>query len=54
MLGTRLAALASLPRLGLVVVDEEHDASFKAQDGARHSARSRLTWLPTLRLPRLV
>jgi primosomal protein N' (replication factor Y) len=39
VLGTRLAALASLPRLGLVVVDEEHDASFKAQDGARHSAR---------------
>ncbi|MFO0124329.1 MAG: primosomal protein N' [Inhella sp.] len=39
VLGTRLAVLASLPRLGLVVVDEEHDASFKAQDGARQSAR---------------
>ncbi len=39
VLGTRLAVLASLPRLGLIVVDEEHDASFKAQDGARQSAR---------------
>ncbi|WP_374659293.1 primosomal protein N' [Inhella sp.] len=39
VLGTRLAVMASLPRLGLIVVDEEHDASFKAQDGARHSAR---------------
>jgi len=39
VLGTRLAVLASLPRLGLVLVDEEHDASFKAQDGARQSAR---------------
>ncbi len=39
VLGTRLAVLASLPRLALVVVDEEHDASFKAQDGARQSAR---------------
>jgi primosomal protein N' (replication factor Y) (superfamily II helicase) len=39
VLGTRLAVLASMPRLGLVIVDEEHDASFKAQDGARQSAR---------------
>jgi primosomal protein N' (replication factor Y) len=29
VLGTRLAALTPLPRLGIVVVDEEHDASFK-------------------------
>lgn len=39
VLGTRLAALAPLPRLGLVVVDEEHDPSFKQQDGMRYSGR---------------
>ncbi|WP_310737506.1 replication restart helicase PriA [Inhella gelatinilytica] len=44
VLGTRLAVLASLPRLGLVVVDEEHDPSFKAQDGARQSARDLAVW----------
>jgi primosomal protein N' (replication factor Y) len=39
VLGTRLALLASIPRLGLIVVDEEHDASFKQQEGLRYSAR---------------
>jgi primosomal protein N' (replication factor Y) len=39
VLGTRLAALAPLPRLALIVVDEEHDASFKQQEGLRYSAR---------------
>lgn len=39
VLGTRLAVFASLPRLAMIVVDEEHDPSFKAGDGARYSAR---------------
>ena len=39
VLGTRLAAFVPMPKLGLIVVDEEQDASFKQQDGLRYSAR---------------
>lgn len=39
LLGTRMAILAPMPRLGLIIVDEEHDASFKQQEGLRYSAR---------------
>ena len=39
VLGTRMAVFASMPNLRLLVVDEEHDPSYKQQEGARYSAR---------------
>lgn len=44
ILGTRLAIMASLPHLKLVIIDEEHDPSYKQQEGLRYSARDLAVW----------
>ena len=52
ILGTRLSILASLPQLKLIVIDEEHDPSYKQQEGLRYSARDLAVWRARqLRIP---
>ena len=47
VLGTRMSILLPLPNLKLIVVDEEHDSSYKQLEGMKYSARDLAVWRAT-------
>ena len=44
LIGTRLSIFSSFANLKLIIVDEEHDSSFKAAEGVQYSARDLAIW----------
>ncbi|MBU3724546.1 MAG: primosomal protein N' [Burkholderiaceae bacterium] len=44
VIGTRLSIMTPMPHLALIIVDEEHDHSYKQQEGMRYSARDLAVW----------
>lgn len=44
LVGTRMSIFSSFKKLSLIIVDEEHDSSFKSGDGSRYSARDLAVW----------
>lgn len=52
LIGTRSAIFTPMPKLGMIIIDEEHDLSFKQQEGLRYSARDiALTRAQRLQIP---
>ncbi len=52
LIGTRSAIFTPMPQLGMIIIDEEHDLSFKQQEGLRYSARDiALTRAQRLNIP---